>query len=75
MLPKILRERLFEKASVKTMRYVRAVPTRAATGLVKRTYDMISEDFFVNGSLTSHSQVPELLAGTWMSGREIVVGK
>ena len=73
MLPKRLREILFEKTSVKTMRYVRAVRAADATGLVERTYDMIAEDFFINGSLTSHSQVPELLAGTWMSGREIVV--
>ncbi len=73
MLPKRLRENLFEKASVKTMRYVDAVPIRSATGLVRRTYDMIAEDFFVNGSLSSHSQVPELFAGTWLGGREIVV--
>ena len=58
MLPKRLREDLFEKASVKTMRYVRAVPIRSATGLTKRVYEMIAEDFFVNGSLSSHSQVP-----------------
>ena len=32
MLPKRVREGLFEKASVKTMRYVTAVPVRAATG-------------------------------------------
>ena len=64
MLPRRLREILFEKTSVKTMRYVRAVRAADATGLVKRTYDMIAEDFFINGSLTSHSQVPELLAGT-----------
>jgi len=73
MLPKRLRETLFEKASVKTMRYVSAIPVRAATGLVRRTYDMIAEDFFVNGSLSSHSRVPELFAGTWLGGREIVL--
>lgn len=73
MLPKRLREDLFEKASVKTMRYVRAVPIRSATGLTKRVYEMIAEDFFVNGSLSSHSQVPELFAGTWLGGRELVV--
>lgn len=73
MLPKRLREDLFEKASVKTMRYVRAVPVRSAIGLTKRVYEMIAEDFFVNGSLSSHSQVPELFAGTWLGGRELVV--
>jgi AhpD family alkylhydroperoxidase len=73
MLPKRLRENLFEKASVKTMRYVSAVPVRSATGLVRRTYEMIAEDFFVNGSLSSHSRVPELFAGSWLGGREIVL--
>ena len=73
MLPKRLRENLFEKASVKTMRYVTAVPVRSAIGLVHRTYAMIAEDFFVNGSLSSHSRVPELFAGSWLGGREIVL--
>lgn len=73
MLPKRLRETLFEKASVKTMRHVSAVPVRSAVGLVRRAYDMIAEDFFVNGSLSSHSQVPELFAGTWLGGREAVL--
>ena len=73
MLPKRLRESLFERASVKTMRYVTAVPVRSAVGLVRRTYEMITEDFFVNGSLSSHSRVPELFAGSWLGGREIVL--
>ncbi len=73
MLPRRLREDLFEKASVKTMRHVHAVPIREATGLTRRVFDMIAEDFFVNGSLSSHSQVPELFAGTWLGGREIVL--
>ncbi len=34
---------------------------------------MIAEDFFINGSLTSHSRVPELLAGVWMGGRETIL--
>ena len=73
MLPKRLRESLFERASVKTMRYVTAVPVRSAVGLVRRTYEMITEDFFVNGSLSSHSRVPELFAGSWLGGREVVL--
>lgn len=73
MLPKRMRENLFERASVKTMRYVTAIPVRSAVGLVRRVYEMISEDFFVNGSLSSHSRVPELFAGTWLGGREIVL--
>ena len=73
MLPKRLRESLFEKASVKTMRYVTAVPVRKAVGLVRRVFEMIAEDFFVNGSLSSHSRVPELFAGSWLGGREAVL--
>src|SRR5262245_66295195 len=60
---------LIERMSVKTMRYVSAVPRAKADGLVARIYDMIAEDFFINGSLTSHSKVPPLLAGGWTSGR------
>jgi hypothetical protein len=56
--------------SVKTMRYVSAVPTRKAKGLTKEVYDMIREDFFKNGSLTSRSKVPELMAAIWTGGRE-----
>ena len=73
MLPKRLREILFEKASVKTMRYVDAVPIRDAIGLNRRVFEMIAEDFFVNGSLSSHSKIPKLFAGTWLGGREIVL--
>lgn len=72
MLPKTLRESLFEKASVKTMRYVEAVPIKSATGKTKEIFDMIAEDFFVNGSLSSHSQV-DLFAGTWLGGHEVVL--
>lgn len=73
MLPKNLRDRLFEGLSVKTMRYVDAVPTAEATGLLARIYEQIHEDFFINGSLTSHSAVPELLAGVWTGGREAII--
>ena len=73
MLPKRVKEYLFEKASVKTMRYVDAVPIRKAKGLSRRVFDMIAEDFFVNGSLSSHSQIPSLFAGAWMGGREIIL--
>ena len=33
-------------------------------------YSMIEEDFFVNGSLTSRSTEPELMAAIWTAGRE-----
>ena len=46
MLPKTLRFWLFDTLSIKTMRYVRSVPTRKAKGLVARVYQMIAEDFF-----------------------------
>src|SRR5215475_11302967 len=73
MLPKPFRFWLFETLSLKTMRYVHAIPRRKATGLVARVYDMIEEDFFINGSLTSRSKVPALMAGIWTAGRECVL--
>ena len=73
MLPEKLRYDLFERMSVKTMRYVEAIPRKEANGLVRRVYDMIAEDFFINGSLTSHSKVPKLLAGVWTGGRESIL--
>jgi hypothetical protein len=73
MLPKTLRNGLFDRMSTKTMRYIESVPNKAATGLVRRVYDQIQEDFFMNGSLTSHSRVPDLLAGVWTGGRETIL--
>ena len=73
MLPKNLRNSVFESLSLKTMRYVDAVPTRQATGLLADLYQQFTEDFFINGSLTSHSAVPELLAGVWAGGRETII--
>ncbi len=73
MLPTKLRAELFERLSIKTMRYVSAIPSHKAEGLVARVYDMIAEDFFINGSLTSHSKVPALLAGVWTGGRESIL--
>ncbi|MBC8240645.1 MAG: hypothetical protein H8E30_09245 [Alphaproteobacteria bacterium] len=73
MLPSKLRYWLFDTLSVKTMRFVDAVPTRQANGLTKTVYDMIRDDFFKNGSLTSRSKVPELMAGIWIAGRETML--
>src|SRR5499427_3018843 len=73
MLPKRLRFRLFETLSLKTMRYVHAIPRRKATGLVAQVYNMIEEDFFINGSLTSRSKVPALMAAIWTAGRESIL--
>lgn len=73
MLPSHFRYWLFDYMSVKTMRYVDAVPARQASGLTKDVYDMIREDFFKNGSLTSRSKAPELMAAIWTAGREAML--
>ncbi|MHC5109255.1 MAG: carboxymuconolactone decarboxylase family protein [Planctomycetota bacterium] len=70
MLPSKIRNTLFDRLSVKTMSYVSAVPANKATGLTREVYDMIQRDFFVNGSLTSRSKVPQLMASIWTIGRE-----
>jgi AhpD family alkylhydroperoxidase len=75
MLPSKLRYWLFDTLSVQTMRYVSAVPTRQASGLTRRVYEMIREDFFRNGSLTSRSRVPELMAAIWTLGREAMLAE
>jgi hypothetical protein len=73
MLPSRLRFELFDRLSIKTMRYVQSVPRNSASGLVRTIYDMIAEDFFLNGSLTSRSKVPKLLAAIWTVGRESIL--
>lgn len=73
ILPKQLRFWLFDTLSLKTMRYVDAVPRRDADGVVAEAYRQISEDFFINGSLTSRSRVPNLLAAIWVAGRETIL--
>lgn len=55
------------------MRFVDAVPTGEATGLTAEVYRMVAEEFFINGAITSHSAVPELMAGMWCGGRESVL--
>lgn len=73
MLPARIRYWLFDTLSVQPMRYVSAVRTRDARGLTRQVYDMIREDFFRNGSLTSRSKVPELMAAIWTAGREAML--
>ena len=73
LLPKTLRFWLFNTMSVKTMRYLEAVPRSKARGIAAEVYEQIEEDFFVNGSLTSRSKVPSLFAAIWMAGRETVL--
>ena len=73
MLPKRFRFWLFEALSLTTMRYVHAIPRHKATGLVAQVYDMIEDDFFINGSLISRSKVPNLMAAIWTAGRESIL--
>ena len=73
MLPAKLRYWLFDTLSVQPMRYVSAVPTKDASGLTREVYEMIREDFFKNGSLTSRSRVPQLMAAIWTGGREAML--
>jgi hypothetical protein len=73
LLPKTLRFWLFDILSVKTMRYVDSVPRHKAQGVVAEVYDQIADDFFVNGSLTSRTRVPDLFAAAWIAGRETVL--
>ena len=73
MLPKKFRFWLFETLSLHTIRYVHAIPRRKATGLVAEVYDMIEEDFFINGSLISRSKVPAFMAAIWTAGSESVL--
>ncbi len=73
LLPQTFRYWLFDTLSVKTMRYLDPVPRHKANGLVADVYDQIAEDFFVNGSLTSRSPVPNLFAAIWTLGRETVL--
>ena len=73
MLPKKFRNILFDSLSVMPMRFVSAVPSRKAEGLTRAVYEMIDEDFFRNGSLTSRSRVPEMMAAIWVAGREAML--
>ncbi|WP_207062064.1 hypothetical protein [Motiliproteus sp. SC1-56] len=73
LLPRNIRLHLFDSLSRKTLRCVDTVPRAEATGLVATVYAQIEQDFFINGSLTSRSRVPELLAAIWAAGRETIL--
>ena len=73
MLPQEFKLRLFDRMSIKTMRYVRSLPKAQTDELGAEVLRQLEEDFFVNGSITSHSAVPELMAGVWLGGRESVL--
>lgn len=73
MLPGSIRYKLFDSLSRKTMRYVTALPRSRSGELGRKVYDQIQRDFFINGSLSSRSRVPELFAAVWCLGRETVL--
>ncbi len=58
LLPSGMRTEMFERMSVKNMRYVQSVPAQKAQGLAARVYEMVAQDAFTNGSITNHSKVP-----------------
>ncbi|MEW8143261.1 MAG: carboxymuconolactone decarboxylase family protein [Candidatus Thiodiazotropha endolucinida] len=73
MLPKSIKPRFFDALSNMTGRYVQPAPYHKAEGLVKKVYDQVIDEFFINAPMTTHAVSPELLAGLWMAEREIVL--
>lgn len=73
MLPHNIKSRVFDTVSKMPIRYVTPVPYSAASGLVAEVYDLVADEFFINGAITTHSVRPPLLAGMWCGGRELVM--
>ncbi len=74
MLPRKLRNSLFDQLSGSTMRpFFTPISTKEASGLQARVLEQAERDFFVNGAITSHASCPELMAGLWVSGREVAL--
>lgn len=73
MLPKSLKPRFFDTLSNMTGRYIKPEPYHKATGLVASVYEQVTEEFFINGPMTTHAVYPDLLAGVWMAEREILL--
>jgi len=74
MLPAKLRNSIFDKISGVTMRkFFNPVTLREAEGLAKEVLLQSERDFFINGTITSHAACPILMAGMWVSGREIAL--
>ena len=74
MLPTKIRNSMFDKISGVTMRKFFTPSTLTnATGLIKEVMLQSQNDFFINGTITSHAACPPLMAGMWMSGREIAL--
>lgn len=64
---------MVERSSATSVRHVRAVSPREATGLVATVYDQMRREFLVVPPLTLHSPAPEILAGAWCVVRETLV--
>lgn len=74
MIPKKLRNRVFDRISGVTMRpFFTPVSMTSARGLAKEVLRQSERDFFVNGTITSHAAAPSLMAGMWVGGREIAL--
>ncbi len=74
MLPTKLRNSIFDKISGVTMRkFFHPLVLKEAEGLSKEVLVQSERDFFVNGTITSHAACPILMAGMWVSGREIAL--
>jgi len=74
MLPPTLKNTVFDRVSGLTMRkFFHPVTLNQAEGLLKTVLHQSRQDFFINGTITSHAAVPELMAGMWMAGREIAL--
>lgn len=71
MLPRALRNHMLERMSTKTMRkHFQSVTRRDAVGLAARVLEQAEDDFFINGTITSHAACPQHMAGMWAGGRE-----
>src|SRR6266508_4326022 len=57
----------------KTIKYVKPVQYRSATGLTADIYRQMQADFLPIPLLTLHSPTPEVLAGVWSILRETLL--
>lgn len=73
MLPKTFKPRFFDTLSNITGRYIKPEPYHKAEGLAARVYEQITDEFFINGPMTTLAVYPEMLAGVWMAEREILL--
>lgn len=68
--------RLYLRRSLRRTRHVKAVPTRAARGLVAEVYRQVERDFgMMAPPVGLHSPSPEALAASWLILRETLVAR